>query len=155
MGTSELMVAAARSQRSPFSSPVRVRLEGGVLSPLGKRKQIVGLITHEQWLSGQRGVRSWVVYPETATSATWTLTQHGSLSPGLCRSLVKESYSSSRRPPQSSALLLGYKERIIRQGRAICEVIGTIKPETEEQIGRESSGNYMRLGMLVLIIGYR
>lgn len=95
------MVAAARSQRSPFSSPVRVRLEGGVLSPLGKRKQIVGLITHEQWLSGQRGVRSWVVYPETATSATWTLTQHGSLSPGLCRSLVKESYSSYRCPPQS------------------------------------------------------
>ena len=95
MGTSELMVAAARSQRSPFSSPIRVRLEGGVPSPLGKRKQIVVLITHEQWLSGQRGVRSWVVSPETATSATWTLTQHGSLSPGLCRSLVKESYSSS------------------------------------------------------------
>ena len=115
----------------------------------------MGLIAGEQCLRGQRGVRSWVVSPGTAISATMDLTQHGSLSPGLCRSLVKESYSSSRRPPQSSALLLGYKERIIRQETAICEVIGTIKPETEEQIGRESSGNYMRLGMLVLIIGYR
>ena len=42
-----------------------------------------------------------MVSPGTATSATMDLTQRGSLSPGLCRSLVKESYSSSRHPPQS------------------------------------------------------
>ena len=58
-------------------------------------------------------------------------------------------------PSQSSALLLGYKERTIRQETAICEVIGAIKAETEEQVGRESSGNYMRLGMLLLLIGNR
>ena len=76
-------------------------------------------------------------FPWTATSATWALTQHGSLSPGLCRSHVKESYSSSLRPPQSEFRSpVGVRERIIRQERAICEVIGAIKPETEEQAGR-------------------
>ena len=95
-------------------------------------------------------------FPWTATSATWALTQRGSLSPGLCRSLVKESYSSSHRPPQSEFCSpVGVQERTIRQGTAICEVIGAIKAETEEQVGRESFGNYMRLGMLVLLIGYR
>ena len=76
-------------------------------------------------------------FPWTATSATWALTQRGSLSPGLCRSLVKKSYSSSRHPPQSEFYSpVGVQDRIIRQERAICEVIGAIKPETEEQAGR-------------------
>ena len=95
-------------------------------------------------------------FPWTATSATWALTQRGSLSPGLCRSLVKKSYSSSRHPPQSEFYSsVGVQDRIIRQERAICEVIGAIKPETEKQVERESFGNYMRLGMLALLIGYR
>ena len=95
-------------------------------------------------------------FPWTATSATMDLTQRGSLSPGLCRSHVKESYSSSRRPPQSEFCSpVGVQDRIIRQERAICEVIGAIKPETEKQVERESFGNYMRLGMLALLIGYR
>ena len=116
----------------------------------------MGLITREQWLRGQRGARSWVVSLGTATSVTMDLTQRGSLSPGLCRSHVKESYSSSRRPPQSEFCSpVGVQERIIRQKRAICEVIGAIKPETEDQVGRESSGNYMRFGTLVLLIDYR
>ena len=97
-----------------------------------------------------------MVSPGTATSATMDLTQRGSLSPGLCRSRVKESYSSSHRPPQSEFCSpVGVQERTIRQGTAICEVIGAIKPEIEEQVGRESFGNYMRLGMLALLIGYR
>ena len=92
----------------------------------------------------------------TATSVTMDLTQRGSLSPGLCRSHVKENYSSSLRPPQSEFRSpVGVRERIIRQERAICEVIGAIKPEIEEQVGRESFGNYMRFGLLVLLIGYR
>ena len=37
---------------------------------MGKRKEIVGLIAREQWLREQRGARSWVVSPGTATSAT-------------------------------------------------------------------------------------
>ena len=116
----------------------------------------MGSITSKQWLREQRGLRPRVGSPGTDTSATWALTQRGSLSPGLCRSHVKESYSSSRRPPQSEFCSpVGVQERIIRQKRAICEVIGAIKPETEDQVGRESSGNYMRFGTLVLLIDYR
>ena len=60
------------------------------------------------------------------------------------------------RPPQSEFCSpVGVQESIIRQETAICEVIGTIKPDTEDQVGRESPGNYMRLGMLVLLIDYR
>ena len=116
----------------------------------------MGSITSELWLREQRGLRPRVGSPGTDTSATWALTQRGSLSPGLCRSHVKESYSSSLRPPQSEFRSpVGVRERIIRQERAICEVIGAIKPEIEEQVGRESFGNYMRFGLLVLLIGYR
>ena len=75
--------------------------------------------------------------PGTATSATGDLTQRGSLSPGLCRSLVKESYSPSSNFLQV-IVLLGYKEKIITEETAICEVIGVIKPETKEQIGRNT-----------------
>ena len=81
-------------------------------------------------------MRSWVVSPGTAISATMDLTQRDSLSPGLCRSLVKESYSSS----PVRVLLSCWGTREYNQETAICEVTGTIKPETEEQIGRESSG---------------
>jgi hypothetical protein len=69
--------------------------------------------------------------------------------------LKKVTHPTAVLPSQSFALLLGYKERIIRQERAICEVIGAIKPDTEDQVGRESPGNYMRLGMFVLLIDYR
>ena len=55
----------------------------------------MGSITSELWLREQRGLRPRVGSPGTATSATGDLTQRGSLSPGLCRSLVKESYSPS------------------------------------------------------------
>ena len=116
----------------------------------------MGLITREQWLREQRGARSWVVSPGTATSATMDLTQCRSLSPGLCRSLVKESYSSSHCPPQSEFCSpVGVQGEDNQTGESICEVIGAIKPETEDQVGRESPGNYMRLGMLVLLIDYR
>ena len=73
------MLPAAGSQRCPFSSPVCVRLEEGGVSPLGKRKQIVGLITHEQWLRGQRGARSRVVSSGTAASASGDLAPRGSV----------------------------------------------------------------------------
>ena len=75
--------------------------------------------------------------PGTATSATRDLTLCVSLSPGLCWLLVKESHS----PPTSSLqvrVLLGYEEKIMTEETAICEVIGVIKPETEEQAGRST-----------------
>ena len=70
--------------------------------------------------------------PGTATSATRDLSLCVSLSPGLCWLLVKKSHS----PPtalsklsQSPALLLGHREKVVRQETAICEVIGAVKPE--------------------------
>ena len=54
------------------------------------------------------------------------------------------------KPTQSPALLLGHKEKIIRQETASCEVIKAIKPEAEKQMGREHSRNYVRLGTLVV-----
>ena len=82
--------------------------------------------------------------PGTATSATRDLTQRGSLSPGLCWLLVKESHSPPAPPSklsQSPALLLGHREKAIRQETAICEVRGAIKPETEELIERNMERN--------------
>ena len=69
-------------------------------SPLGKRKELVGWISSEQCLQGTGSGEVSVSSPGTATSATGDLTHCGSLSPGLCRSLVKESYSS---PPKSES----------------------------------------------------
>ena len=69
--------------------------------------------------------------PGTATSATGNLTHCGSLSPGLCRSLVKESYSPSSNFLQI-IVLLGYKEKIMTEETAICEVIEVIKPEMDK-----------------------
>ena len=82
--------------------------------------------------------------PGTATSATRDLTLCVSLSPGLCWLLVKESHSPPAAPSklsQSPALLLGHREKAIRQETAICEVIGAIKPETEELIERNMERN--------------
>ena len=87
--------------------------------------------------------------PGTATSATRDLTQHGSLSPGLCWPLVKESHS----PPTSSLqvrVLLGHKEMVIREETAICEVTGAIKSRTDR---KEYSGHSMRLGTFSLFFG--
>ena len=91
----------------------------------------MGSITSELWLREQRGLRPRVGSPGTATSATGDLTQRGSLSPGLCRSLVKESYSPSSNFLQV-IVLLGYKEKIMTEETAICEVIEVIKPEMDK-----------------------
>ena len=72
--------------------------------------------------------------PGTATNAIRDLTLCVSLSPGLCWLLVKKSHSPPTAPSklsQSPALLLGHREKVIRQETAICEVIGAVKPETE------------------------
>ena len=127
------MVAAGVSRDLP-SLLVCVRLEGGVASPLGKRKQTVGYITSEQRLQGAARGSPLVGSPGTATNATRDLTLCVSLSPGLCWLLVKKSHSPPTAPSklsQSPALLLGHREKVIRQETAICEVIGAVKPETE------------------------
>ena len=97
----------------------------------------MGSISTERQLREQCGLRPQGGSSGTATRATGNLTQRGSLSPGLCRSVVKESYS-----PPSNVLqvrvLLGYEEKIMTEETAICEVIGVIKPETEEQAGRST-----------------
>ena len=70
--------------------------------------------------------------------------QCGSLSPGLCWLLVKKSHSpptAPSKPSHTPALLLGHREKAIRQETAICEVIGAIKPETEELIERNMERN--------------
>lgn len=86
------MVAAAGSQGSPFRS-VWVRLERGVASPLGKRKQIVALTLSEQGQREQRGDRAPAHPPGTAPRV-----QRVPLCPGLCWLLFQESDS----PPSSS-----------------------------------------------------
>lgn len=101
-------MAAAGSQRSPFSSPVCVRLEEGGRFTLGEEKTDVGLITRERWLRGSEG-EVLGGFPGTAARATGDLAPRV-LSPGLCRAPVKESYHPPAvLPSKSSALLLGYK----------------------------------------------
>ena len=100
---------------------------------LGKRKQTVSSTVRSSGCREQRGTSSLVGSPGTATSASRNLAHCGSLSPGLCWLLVKKSHSpptAPSKPSQSPALLLGHKEKVMRQETAICEVIGTIKPET-------------------------
>ena len=81
--------------------------------------------------------------PGTATIATRDLSLCVSLSPGLCWLLVKKSHSPTApsKLSQSPALLLGHREKVVRQETAICEVIGAVKPETEEHIERSIERN--------------
>ena len=125
-------MAAGALKRSPFSSLSASGWKEVWLHPWGQKKTVSSTV-RSRGCREQRGTSSPVGSPGTATSASRNLAQCGSLSPGLCWLLVKKSHSpptAPSKPSQSPALLLRHKEKVIRQETAICEVIGTIKPET-------------------------
>lgn len=89
------------------------------------------------------------------TNATGDFTWHVSLSPVLCwlqlRKVAHPPPSSLPSPAQSPALLLGHKERIIRQGAASCDYQSN-KTRGRKTDERNTLGNYVRLGTLVLLV---
>ena len=109
-----------------------------------ERKETVSSTVSEQRLQGAARDKFSGGFPQKGQYCLQELAQCGSLSPGLCWLLVKKSHSpptAPSKPSQSPALLLGHGEKAIRQETAICEVIGAIKPETEELIERNMERN--------------
>ena len=138
------MMAAAGSRRCLFIPPVKSGWKEVWFHPWGRENRLWARSRVSSGCREQRGGRPLVGSPGTATSATRDLTLCVSLSPGLCWLLVKKSHSPPAAPSklsQSPALLLGHREKAIRQETTICEVIGAIKPGTGELIERNMERN--------------
>lgn len=94
----------------------------------------------------------------TATSATVDLTQRGSLSPGLCWPLVKQSYSSpvsclQAQSESCSPVVAQGEDKQTGDSHLQSYRSEAIKPNIEKKIRREYSRNYVRLGALVFTNG--
>ena len=133
---------------------VCVRLEGGGASPLGKEKQTVGLIVREQWLQeAVRGEVPWDSheYHQRFDPAWFYLL--GSAGHKLRKGTHHP--TSSLQAKSESWSPVGAQREGNKTGDCHLQSYRSNKSRQRRTDRKEYSGNYVRLGTLVLLIGNR